>query len=122
MKDFCSRYPFLRPLGAGGMATVYLGVARGAGEGERAVAIKVMHPHLATDANIVAMFVDESRIAAQIHHPNVVATLDGVRGLDAASDAPGAPRAAMRSGARAAAGDPRWPTASARRDLRTVRD
>lgn len=58
------------------MATVYLGRAYGARGFERVVAIKVLHPALETNADIVAMFFSEARVAARIHHPNVVATLD----------------------------------------------
>ena len=70
------RYDTLGVLGGGGMATVYVGRAVGAGGFERLVAIKVMHPHLAVDPEFVAMFLDEARLAARIRHPNVVATVD----------------------------------------------
>ena len=40
------------------------------------MAIKVIHPHLATEAEFVEMFLDEARLAAELHHPNVVDTLD----------------------------------------------
>ena len=60
----------------GGMATVYLGRAVGVGGFERKVAIKVMHDHIADDPDFVAMFLDEARLAARIHHPNVVGTMD----------------------------------------------
>jgi serine/threonine protein kinase len=70
------RYETVAPIASGGMATVYLGKAVGAGGFERRVAIKVMHPHIADDPEFEAMFLDEARLAARIHHPNVVATLD----------------------------------------------
>jgi serine/threonine-protein kinase len=64
------------------MATVYLGRALGVAGFERIVAIKVCHAHLTRDDEFVAMFLDEARLAAKIHHPNVVATLDvGIDGL-----------------------------------------
>jgi serine/threonine-protein kinase len=66
----------LHELAAGGMATVYLGRKRGVGGFERLVAVKCCHPHLRRDPAFVAMFLDEARLAARIHHPNVVATLD----------------------------------------------
>lgn len=72
------RYEALRPIASGGMATVYLGRAEGARGFERQVAIKAMHPHLADDPEFVTMFLDEARMAANIHHPNVVPTLDVV--------------------------------------------
>lgn len=58
------------------MATVYLGRATGAGGFERLVAIKVCHMHLREQPGFVSMFLDEARLAARIHHPNVVPTLD----------------------------------------------
>ncbi|WXB11648.1 protein kinase [Pendulispora albinea] len=59
------------------MATVYLGRMTGAAGFERTVAIKRLHPHLAAaDPTLISSFVDEARLAARIHHPNVVQTLD----------------------------------------------
>jgi serine/threonine-protein kinase len=70
------RYETIGRIASGGMATVHLGRAIGPGGFERLVAIKTMHEHLASDPEFVAMFLDEARLAARIHHPNVVATLD----------------------------------------------
>jgi serine/threonine-protein kinase len=58
------------------MATVYLGNKSGMAGFERLVAIKRCHPHLHDDEEFVSMFLDEARLAARIHHPNVVGTLD----------------------------------------------
>ena len=70
------RYELLGTLGTGGMATVHL--ARVAGEAgfQRLFAIKVLHTHLATETAFVSMFLDEARIAAMLHHPNVVPIID----------------------------------------------
>ncbi|WP_437568108.1 protein kinase domain-containing protein [Sorangium sp. So ce542] len=70
------RYESLRAIASGGMATVYLGRAVGAGGFERLVALKMMHPHIAAEPEFVAMFLDEARLAARVRHPNVVATFD----------------------------------------------
>ena len=70
------RYELLHRLGHGGMASVYLGRAIGTAGFERLVAVKVIHPHLANESEFVEMFLDEARIAAKIHHPNVCETLD----------------------------------------------
>ena len=43
------------------------------------MAVKRLHPHLASDPDFVTMILDEARLAARIVHPNVVATLDVVR-------------------------------------------
>ena len=70
------RYELIHRLGHGGMASVYLGRAIGTAGFERLVAVKVIHPHLANESEFVEMFLDEARIAAKIHHPNVCETLD----------------------------------------------
>lgn len=70
------RYETLRPIASGGMATVHLARALGAGGFERLVAIKAMHPHIEAEPEFVAMFLDEARLAARVRHPNVVATID----------------------------------------------
>lgn len=70
------RYEILGTIASGGMASVHLARALGAGGFERLVAVKTMHPHLAKEAEFVAMFMDEARLAARIRHPNVVGTLD----------------------------------------------
>jgi serine/threonine-protein kinase len=72
------RYETVGLLASGGMATVYLARAAGALGIGAPVAIKVMHPHLATDASNARRFVDEARMVARIHHPNVVGLLDAV--------------------------------------------
>lgn len=77
-----SKYEMIRPIASGGMATVYLGRIIGRGGFQRLVAIKKMHPHLAQNVDFVSMFLDEARLAASIHHPNVVGTLD----IDESSD------------------------------------
>jgi serine/threonine-protein kinase len=58
------------------MATVYLARLSGAGGFQRFVAIKRLHPHLANDQEFVQMFLDEARLAARLHHPNVVPILE----------------------------------------------
>ncbi len=70
------RYELLGTLGTGGMATVYL--ARTAGEAgfQRLFAIKVLHRHLENETGFLTMFLDEARIAARLHHPNVVPIVD----------------------------------------------
>lgn len=70
------RYEVIHRLGHGGMATVYVGRARGTAGFERLVAVKVIHPHLAREPEFVEMFLDEARIAAKIHDPNVVEIID----------------------------------------------
>jgi len=70
------RWEVIQRLGSGGMADVYLAHSRGEAGFEKLVAIKVMHSHLARNERAVAHFLDEARLAARIHHPNVVAIQD----------------------------------------------
>jgi serine/threonine-protein kinase len=72
------RYALCDRIAGGGMATVHLGRLLGQAGFSRTVAIKRLHAHLAEDPEFVAMFMDEARLAARIHHPNVVSTLDVV--------------------------------------------
>ncbi len=70
------RWEIIKRLGSGGMADVYLARAKGEAGFEKTVAVKVMHPHLARNQRAVDHFLDEARLAARIHHPNVVAIQD----------------------------------------------
>ncbi len=70
------RYQLLHRIASGGMATVYVARAVSVGGFERLLAVKALHADLSDQEEFVAMFLDEARLAAQIHHPNVVATLD----------------------------------------------
>jgi serine/threonine-protein kinase len=70
------RYEVLGTIASGGMAVVSLARTRAASGFRRVVAVKTCLPHLRSDREFVSMFLDEARLAALIHHPNVVATLD----------------------------------------------
>jgi serine/threonine-protein kinase len=70
------RYDLVAEIASGGMASVYLGRLSGVGGFRRLFAIKRLHPHLAREEEFVEMFLDEARLAAGIHHPNVVAILE----------------------------------------------
>ena len=65
-------YEIIDHVKSGGMASLHLARRRGAAGFQRAVAIKVVHPHLARDKKFVQMFLDEARLAVRIQHPNVV--------------------------------------------------
>ncbi len=65
-------YEIVAKLRSGGMAALFLGRREGAAGFRRHVAIKVVHEHLAGDADFVRMFVDEALLSARIQHPNVV--------------------------------------------------
>ena len=66
-------YEILGPLGAGGMGEVYR--ARDPRLG-RDVAIKVLPPHLANDADALKRFEREARAVAALSHPNILAIFD----------------------------------------------
>ena len=70
------RYQLINELASGGMATLYLARASGPAGFEKLVAIKRIHPHLSHERTFLEMFLDEARIAARIHHPNVVQIYD----------------------------------------------
>ncbi len=70
------RYELVGEIASGGMATVYLARIIGVGGFQRFVAVKRLHPHLASEQEFVGMFFDEARLAASIHHPNVVPILE----------------------------------------------
>jgi serine/threonine-protein kinase len=70
-RDRIGRYDIIYPLAQGGMASVYVGRLPGIAGFEKLVALKVIHPHLSREREFVDMFLDEARLAARIHHPNV---------------------------------------------------
>jgi eukaryotic-like serine/threonine-protein kinase len=67
------RYRVERTLGSGGMAVVYLAHDE---ELHRRVAIKVLAEHLAGDDSFRARFLQESKLAGRLSHPNVVQVYD----------------------------------------------
>ena len=60
------------------MARVFLALRRDAFGSEKLVVIKQVRPEFAADTEFLAMFMDESRIALQLNHPNVVHTYEVV--------------------------------------------
>jgi eukaryotic-like serine/threonine-protein kinase len=56
-------------LGTGGMATVYLGIHRGAQGFEKVVAVKRLLPGLCADPDYVAMLADEAWVSSNANHP-----------------------------------------------------
>ena len=66
-------YRILRPIGEGGMASVFLAVQESL---DREVALKVMSPVLAANAEFASRFVVEGKITAKLQHPNLVTVYD----------------------------------------------
>lgn len=67
------RYRVEARIAVGGMATVYRAVDTRL---DRVLALKVMHPALATDVSFVERFIREAKSVARLAHPNVVAVFD----------------------------------------------
>ncbi|MFI2782277.1 Stk1 family PASTA domain-containing Ser/Thr kinase [Streptomyces sp. ALB3] len=67
------RYRIDARIAVGGMATVYRAVDTRL---DRVLALKVMHPALATDAAFVERFIREAKSVARLAHPNVVGVFD----------------------------------------------
>ena len=66
-------YRILRPIGEGGMASVFLAVQESL---EREVALKVMAPALAANPEFAHRFLTEGKITARLQHPNLVTVHD----------------------------------------------
>ncbi|HEY1088814.1 MAG TPA: protein kinase, partial [Archangium sp.] len=66
-------YKILKLLGTGGMGSVYLGEHTGIGS---RVAIKFLHEHLSSSADLVQRFYAEARAVNLIGHANIVSIFD----------------------------------------------
>ncbi|MBT3166702.1 Stk1 family PASTA domain-containing Ser/Thr kinase [Streptomyces sp. Vc74B-19] len=73
------RYRVDARIAVGGMATVYRALDTRL---DRILALKVMHPSLASDASFVERFIREAKSVARLAHPNVVQVFD--QGADGA--------------------------------------
>ncbi|HEU5060973.1 MAG TPA: serine/threonine-protein kinase, partial [Kofleriaceae bacterium] len=67
------RYRVIDVVGEGGMGTVYLAEHQLI---KRRVAVKVLRPDLASDANVIKRFMNEARAAGTLGHPNIVESTD----------------------------------------------
>ncbi|MEX2504980.1 MAG: protein kinase [Egicoccus sp.] len=67
------RYHLEEPIASGGAAIVWRAFDENL---SRSVAVKLLHPHHATDPTVVERFERESRAAAQLNHPNAVRIYD----------------------------------------------
>jgi len=69
-------YLLQRRVATGGMAELYLSDYLREDGFRRTVAVKRILPHLAENPDFIKMFTREARLAALLHHPNVVQILD----------------------------------------------
>ena len=76
MLDQLGRYRVGELLARGGMGEVHLGEIAGAHGFSRPVVIKVIRSELVENERVAMMFVDEARIAAGLHHRNIVQIID----------------------------------------------
>jgi tRNA A-37 threonylcarbamoyl transferase component Bud32 len=67
------RYRILEQLGSGGMSVVYKGLDTAL---DREVAVKVLHPHLASKDESRRRLAREARAVARLHHPNILEVFD----------------------------------------------
>jgi serine/threonine-protein kinase len=70
------RYELLVAIARGGMARVWAARQHGQRGFTKLVAIKTILPHLAREPEFERMFLDEARIASNVHHPNVCDTYE----------------------------------------------
>src|SRR4051812_11178954 len=71
-----SKYRILTSIGRGGMGAVYLAVNQAAAGFTKLVVLKAARPEMAGEPEVLAMFLDEARLAARLNHPNVVQTYE----------------------------------------------
>ena len=65
------KYTLLAKLATGGMGEVFLARSTADAGFQKLLVIKRLLPHLTAHAQFVNMFLDEARLAAQLHHPNI---------------------------------------------------
>src|SRR5688572_3621420 len=70
------RYELLIPVAKGGMAQVWAARLRGSRGFQKLVAIKTILSGALDNTRLEQMFLAEAQLASQIHHPNVVGTLE----------------------------------------------
>ncbi|MEM7285006.1 MAG: protein kinase [Actinomycetota bacterium] len=71
--EIAGRYVLREIVASGGMAQVWEADDTVLG---RRVAVKILHPNLAADADILDRFRDEAKAAARLSHPSIVAIFD----------------------------------------------
>ncbi len=69
-------YTLVAQLGRGGTGDVFLALSARTSGFQKVIVLKVLHEALEQDLGALEMFLDEARIAAQLHHPNIVQTFE----------------------------------------------
>ncbi len=70
------KYQLLDQIALGGMAGLYRAKLTGAQGFEKLIAIKKILPHLLQEENLVKAFIDEAKLAALLHHENIIQIYD----------------------------------------------
>ncbi|MFC1853400.1 serine/threonine protein kinase, partial [candidate division CSSED10-310 bacterium] len=70
------KYDLIEKIASGGMAEIFLAKQSGVRGFAKIVVIKRIHKHLSSDAEFVAMFINEARVAAQLTQQNIVQIYD----------------------------------------------
>jgi serine/threonine protein kinase len=74
--DKLGKYDLIRQIAVGGMAELYLARTVGIEGFEKLVVVKRILPQYVQNANFVNMFLNEARLAATLHHPNIAQVYD----------------------------------------------
>jgi serine/threonine protein kinase len=74
--DAVGQYVLGPEVAAGGMGSVRAAFKVGALGFQRLVAVKRLHPHLASETEFLTRFRDEIRLVSRLTHPNIVQTFD----------------------------------------------
>ncbi len=76
MVERLGRYELVKHIGSGGMADVFLAKLQGVEGFTRQLVLKRMRKELQHNAEAVRMFLDEARLCAKLHHPQIVQVFD----------------------------------------------
>ncbi len=76
MERMFGRYRLMERIGRGGMGEVFRARMEGPGGFAREVAVKLILPSFSGEARFRELFNREARLAASLHHPNIVPVLD----------------------------------------------
>ncbi len=69
--DKLGKFELIRQIAVGGMAELYLARTMGIEGFEKLVVVKRILPQYADNQQFVSMFLNEARLSATLHHPNI---------------------------------------------------
>ena len=74
--DRLGKFDLIRQIAVGGMAELYLARTMGIEGFEKLVVVKRILPQFAESQSFVTMFLNEARLSATLHHPNITQVYD----------------------------------------------